>query len=65
MADIYRNLPGKDCGKGGKQSPCGLPMCKDFTKPLLKGDKTLYDCPFMEDDDRQAIILILEDYYKG
>jgi CO dehydrogenase/acetyl-CoA synthase gamma subunit (corrinoid Fe-S protein) len=62
LADIYRLLPGKDCGK---DSPCGCLLCRDFSKILLKGDKTVYDCPHLEDDFRQEILLILEDYYRG
>ena len=65
LAEIYHNLPAKDCGKGGRKSPCQSPLCRDFARLLLKGDKTVYDCPYLEDDNRQIIILLLEDYYKG
>lgn len=62
LAEIYKALPGKDCGK---KSPCGFPLCKEFSKALLKCEKNVYDCPYLEDDDRQLIALILDDYYKG
>ncbi len=59
-AEIYKLLPGRDCGE---KSPCGLPKCMLFAKALLKG-RDPYDCPYMEDEDRQQVILVLEDYFR-
>jgi ArsR family metal-binding transcriptional regulator len=61
VADIYKNLPGKNCGD---KSPCGLPKCGLFARALLKGKSEVYDCPYMEDEKSQAILLIVEDYFR-
>lgn len=64
LADIYVELPGKDCGaKNLSDSPCGSALCRDFARVLLNGTKEVYDCPYMEDENRQAILLVLNDYY--
>jgi ArsR family metal-binding transcriptional regulator len=60
-ADIYVLLPGRNCDE---KSPCGLPKCVLFAKALLNGTKNVYNCPYMEDDDRQSVILILDDYFR-
>ena len=60
-ADIYVLLPGRDCGD---DSPCGLSKCVYFAQALLRGTKNIYDCPFLQDEKRQQIILILEDYFR-
>jgi CO dehydrogenase/acetyl-CoA synthase gamma subunit (corrinoid Fe-S protein) len=63
-ADIYLLLPGRNCGVTQPPSPCGLKKCAFFAKELVKGTRTVYDCPYMEDEDRQSILLLLEDYFK-
>ncbi|MBD3388116.1 MAG: hypothetical protein GF416_03630 [Candidatus Altiarchaeales archaeon] len=60
-ADIYTLLPGKNCGEN---SPCGYAKCSIFAKALLKGLKNVYDCPYMVDENREQIILILDDFFR-
>jgi CO dehydrogenase/acetyl-CoA synthase gamma subunit (corrinoid Fe-S protein) len=61
VADIYRLLPGKNCGDG---SPCGFGLCREFALSLLKGTSEPTDCPYLEDDNKlQEIILILDQSY--
>jgi len=60
-ADIYRHLPGKNCGE---KSPCGLPKCAMFARELLGGYKEQTNCPYMSDEHRQSIVLILDEYFK-
>jgi CO dehydrogenase/acetyl-CoA synthase gamma subunit (corrinoid Fe-S protein) len=61
VADIYRLLPGKNCGE---KSPCGLPKCSMFANAVLKGKRKPSDCPYLEDDNMQSIILIIEEYFR-
>jgi len=63
-ANIYTFLPGRDCGVTRPSSPCGFQKCAMFAKELFKGTKSVYDCPYMQDEDRQFILLILEDYFR-
>jgi len=63
VADIYKLLPGKDCGLNGQKSPCGYERCKDFATALLKGKSQVFDCPYLADEKSQAIVLIVEDYF--
>jgi len=60
-ARIYKCLPGKNCGE---KSPCGLPLCVLFAKALVASRKDPYDCPYLLDENRQAIILCLEEYFR-
>jgi CO dehydrogenase/acetyl-CoA synthase gamma subunit (corrinoid Fe-S protein) len=60
-ADIYRYLPGRNCGE---KSPCGQPKCVLFAKELLKGMLEPTDCPYMKDENRQSVVLILDEYFK-
>ncbi len=62
-ADIYRCLPGKNCGKKGKKSPCGQPLCGLFAKEILKGRKDPSICPYLDDDNLQNIVMILDKHY--
>ena len=64
VADIYKLLPGKDCGLKGAKSPCGLAKCSDFAAALLKSKREVFDCPYLEDEKSQAIVLIAEDYFR-
>lgn len=60
-ADIYVLLPGRDCGE---DSPCGLPKCVLFAKALVAGRKKVHECPYLEEEKQQQIILLLEDYFR-
>jgi len=61
VADIYKMLPGKNCGE---KSPCGFPRCALFAAALLKGKCDVSDCPYIEDEKLQSIVLTLEDYFR-
>jgi ArsR family metal-binding transcriptional regulator len=61
IAEVYKLLPGKNCGE---KSPCGVPKCTMFAREVFKGKKEIHDCPFMEDDNLQAVILVLEEYFR-
>ncbi len=58
VADIYRFLPGKNCGE------CGHERCAELAKEILIGTKNVYDCPYMEDEKRQAAILVIEEHFR-
>jgi ArsR family metal-binding transcriptional regulator len=58
---IYRHLPGRDCGD---DSPCGLPKCRKFAVKLLRDERKINDCPYMEDRQRQAVALLLDEYFR-
>ena len=60
-ADIYKLLPGRDCGR---KSPCRLPKCMLFARELLTASRDVYDCPYLKDDNRQEIMLILDEYFR-
>jgi len=58
VGDIYRLLPGKNCGE------CGVETCAIFAKEVLVGSGEIYDCKYMEDEKRQAAILVIEEYFR-
>ena len=60
-AQIYRKLPGKDCGEG---SPCGYPKCVDFAKALLKNEVELDECPYVQPRKSEEILMILAEYFE-
>jgi len=58
-AEIYRNLPGVNCGD------CGVPTCAEFAKKLITGEKDIYQCTrFKDERKRETIILILDEYFE-
>ncbi len=64
VAEIYKLLPGKDCGLNGGKSPCGNARCAEFASALLKGKNEVFDCPYLTDEKSQSIVLIVEDYFR-
>jgi uncharacterized Fe-S cluster-containing protein len=64
VAEVYKLLPGKDCGLKGQKSPCDLSKCAEFASALLKGKREVFDCPYLDDEKSQAIVLIIEDYFR-
>jgi len=61
IAEVYRLLPGKNCGNN---SPCGFPKCAMFADAVVRGKKKVHDCPYIDDDRMQDIVLIVEDYFR-
>ena len=58
-AKIYSNLPGINCGD------CGVKTCAEFAKKLMTGEKDVYQCTrFKDPRKREAIILLLDEYFK-
>lgn len=41
MEDIFRKLPGIDCGS------CGSPTCRAFATDIVRGSATIDDCPML------------------
>ncbi|MFH0861700.1 MAG: (Fe-S)-binding protein [Candidatus Altiarchaeota archaeon] len=64
VADLYKLLPGRDCGKKGVKSPCGHALCAEFAAALLKGKSNVFECPYLDDDKSQAIVLVIEDFFQ-
>ncbi|MCX6694792.1 MAG: hypothetical protein NTU61_00645 [Candidatus Altiarchaeota archaeon] len=64
IADIYVNLPCKDCGVSKPPSPCGLNKCVMFAEALLDGERNVHDCPFMNKEQRGSIGLVLDEYFR-
>jgi len=65
IADIYVQLPGRDCGVNTKRpSPCGLKKCVMFAEALLEGEKKVHDCPYLNDEQSGAIALIIDEYFR-
>jgi len=64
IADIYVQLPGRDCGITRPPSPCGLKKCVMFAQALLDGEKKMDECPYLDGEHKGAIALILEAYFK-
>ncbi|MEN8264489.1 MAG: DUF3786 domain-containing protein [Nitrospirota bacterium] len=44
MIEIYKKLPGTNCGK------CGLSTCMAFAQKVKTGGAQLTDCPFIDED---------------
>jgi len=44
MIDIYKKLPGTNCGR------CGVPTCMAFALRVKKAEATLSDCPYVAAD---------------
>lgn len=63
IADIYVQLPGKDCGVNNPPSPCGLKKCVLFAEALLTGEKNVHNCPYMTKDQRGSIVLVIDEYF--
>jgi ArsR family metal-binding transcriptional regulator len=63
VADIYKQLPGRNCGLKG-ESPCGLETCVKFAVELSQGFRQVSDCPYLEDENLQSIVLLLEEYFR-
>jgi len=59
-AQIYRLLPGRDCGEG---SPCGNPKCIQFSKKLVNGLQEVDECPYLKEENIEEITMILVDYW--
>jgi len=64
IADIFVLLPGRDCGLTHPPSPCGLKKCMLFAEALLNGSRNVYDCPYMKEQQRGSIVLILDEYFR-
>jgi ArsR family metal-binding transcriptional regulator len=54
--EIYVKLPHKDCGE------CGVKDCESFAKALLKGKKAVSDCPYIKEEQMEAVSLILDEF---
>ena len=61
IADIYIILPGRNCGD---KSPCGYPRCAFFAKALLEGKADISECPYLDDEKRQDIILVIDKFFR-
>ncbi|MFH1403463.1 MAG: (Fe-S)-binding protein [Candidatus Altiarchaeota archaeon] len=57
---ILQHLPGKNCGM---ESPCGLPKCRMFAVKLVRDEKKMGDCPYIEEPQRQSIAVILDEFF--
>jgi len=55
LIEIYNKLPLRNCGE------CGYKTCKDFAKALIRGEKTPYQCPHLEEEIAQELVLILNE----
>jgi len=55
--EIFKNLPQRDCGK------CGNQLCSEFALQLLKDKQKVEECPYVNDEQTQAITLILDEYF--
>ncbi len=61
IADIYQLLPGKNCGQ---KSPCGLPKCAMFAKEIIIGAKEIKDCPYLQEENMQSILLRISEAFR-
>ncbi|KKK55811.1 hypothetical protein LCGC14_3070800, partial [marine sediment metagenome] len=52
--DIYKILPKTNC------RDCGLRTCMSFASALLRGEKSLSDCPHLSDEARDELAPHLE-----
>jgi len=57
---LYKYLPAKDCGV---KSPCGMQKCRLFALKVLRGEKHMDECPYLEDTQRQGILLVVDEYF--
>lgn len=55
--EIFKNLPHLDCGK------CGYKTCTEFARALPKTRRKVADCPYMTNEQTQAITLLLDEYF--
>ncbi|MFH1722315.1 MAG: (Fe-S)-binding protein [Candidatus Altiarchaeota archaeon] len=55
---IFDILPLIDCGQ------CGLPKCRDFARELVAGDAEVFDCPHLNEETTEKIVLLLDDFFK-
>lgn len=63
VAEVYHYLPGRNCGAKGAKSPCGLPLCGQFAKEILRGKRDASECPYLEDEGLQTIMMIVDRYF--
>jgi CO dehydrogenase/acetyl-CoA synthase gamma subunit (corrinoid Fe-S protein) len=57
VEELFKNLPKTDCKK------CGFKTCGEFARALLKNKRVVTDCPYVNNDQIQAINLILDEYF--
>ncbi len=57
VEEIFKILPKTDCKK------CGYKTCAEFARALLKGKRKVQDCPYVKNEQIQAINLILDEYF--
>jgi hypothetical protein len=60
--EIYKLLPQTNCGE------CTLPNCLAFAAAVIKGQKTLVDCPYISHEDKELLanrIAIREDFSRA
>jgi hypothetical protein len=46
MLDIYKRLPGTNCGK------CGVPTCMAFAQKVKKNQLNIRGCPYVSEEDK-------------
>ncbi|MFC2154184.1 (Fe-S)-binding protein [Candidatus Altiarchaeota archaeon] len=55
---ILEKLPLIDCGK------CGEVKCRDFARRLLSKELQVFDCPHLDEEKTEEILLILDEFFK-
>lgn len=62
MIDIYKKLPGTNCGE------CGEPTCMAFALKVKNAQRKIPDCPYVKEEDGESLnqepIATMENNYK-